>query len=67
MKMRLTAIYEYDTGADDTETLNAYGTADPAECLAIEGENISAQGGVTEFIFNTDLYTDSWVLEVVPR
>lgn len=39
MKLRLTVVYEYSTGANDEETLNSYGTTDPQECAAIDAEN----------------------------
>jgi len=42
-----------------------YGTLNPSECIAIDGNNIHEMGGVNEFVFETDLQTDNWVLEVV--
>ena len=66
MKMRLTVVYEWETGANDVETHNAYGTLDPDECVAVDVDNIKMLG-LTDFLSFVEDDLKDYKIEVVPE
>lgn len=65
MKLRMTVTLEYETGADDAETLNGYRTLDPEGCAQVDRENVENLGVIDFISFLESDHVVSWKIEPV--
>lgn len=63
-RLRLTVVFEWDTGVNDAATWDSYLTLDPEKCAEIDRNNVADLGPV-DFASFVDGNVVSWNVEVV--